>query len=87
MTVEVVFEALGYVFALGNKFDVWRTVEFYFVEQERVVGAAKDDGVYLWILGEELVQAVLDKIVSSWFVKFVVFNEWYPHRTTLTCYY
>lgn len=79
MTMEVVFETFGYVFALGDELDVGWAVETDLVEEERVVGTAKDDGVDEGIHVEEFVYSVFDEIVGSWFVEFVVLYEGYPH--------
>ena len=46
----------------------------YLGEQQGEVGAAKDDGVDEGVLVEEFLEGVLDKVVGTWFVEFVVLD-------------
>ena len=78
MATEVVGKAVGNIFALGDDFDAAGHVFQDFIQQQRVMGASEDDGVNLGIGHEELVNALLDKIVGSGRVHLVVFYQWHP---------
>ena len=45
MALQVVLEAVGHIFALGNKTDVAGTELTQFAQQQGIVGATEDDGV------------------------------------------
>ena len=74
VAVEVVVKAGGDVLPLWDEGDALGEIVADFVEQEGIVGASEDDGVYLRVLGEEFVDGVFDEVICSWFVKLVVFD-------------
>ena len=85
MAEKVVLKAGCYVLALRDDGDSCGDVEHDFVEQQGVVCATEDDGVDEWVFRHEFVDAVLHEIIGTWFVKFAVFNERNPHRTSESC--
>ena len=80
MAREVVFQALGHVFALRHYADAARRVLEDFVEQQGVMRAAEDDGVYLRVAQHDGVEAFLHEIVGSGGVVLVVLDEGHPQR-------
>ena len=49
------------------------------------MGAAQNDGVYLWIDAQKVVDVFLYEIVGSGGVGFMVLDQRHPHRTGLAC--
>ena len=78
MTLEIVPCALGNILALGYDTDAAGDVLLNLWQQEGVVGAAQDDGVYLGVETQQLVNVLLDEIVGTGRAGLVVFNQWHP---------
>lgn len=85
MTHKVVFKTVGHILALRNYLDAARRILQNLVEQQRIMGAAKDDRVNLRVAYHEVVDALLYKIVGTGTVVFVVLNERNPHWARLAC--
>ena len=81
---QIVFEARGDVVALGDDLYALGNVSPYFVEKQGEVGAAEDDGVDEWVLGEQFLKRVLDEIVGSWPVELIILDKRHPHGTGLS---
>ena len=81
MALQVAFQALGYVFALGDDADTGREVFEYLRHEQGIMGAAEDQGIDLRIKAHDLVVALLDEIVGAWGVGLVVFDEGHPEGT------
>ena len=81
MAREIVNKAIGHILSLRNNFHALGQILANLGHEEGVVGATEDDGINLWVERHNLVDAFFHKVVGSWGVGFVVFNQWYPEGT------
>ena len=51
MTLHVVYKALAYVFSLFDYLDIRRSILTDFIIEDGVMGATKNNGIYLIVLG------------------------------------
>ena len=85
MAHEVVFETLCHVFALWDDADTCRQVFQDLRHEQRIMGAAEDDGIDLGVETHDLVDALLDEVVGTGGVGLVVFHEGHPEGTGDAC--
>ena len=81
MALQIVLQRTSHILALGNDAHTGRHVFAYLRHEQRIVGTAQDDGIDLRVLGHQLVDALLDKIVGPGRVSFVILYQRYPERT------
>src|SRR5574344_1181234 len=83
MTLEIVFQAFSYIFSLRNdthtRFGIFKNLR----HQERIMRTSQDDGINIGVSAHQLIHPLLDKIISSGTIRFIVFNKRNPKRT---CY-
>jgi hypothetical protein len=85
MPVEIVVQAVGYIFALWDDADVLGRELANLVEEERIVGAAEDNSVDLWVSAEQSVNVLAHEIVSPRALRLTVLDERNPEGARLTC--
>ena len=81
VALEVTLQTLRHIFALWDDADAVGQVLQDFRHQQRVVRAAKDDGVNLRVEMHQLVDALLHEIVGTGGVGLVVLYQRHPERT------
>ena len=75
MTFEVVFQAFCHVFALGDDANACGQVFQNLRHEQRIMGAAEDNGIDLWVKAHDLINALLYEVVGTRGVGLVVFHE------------
>ena len=80
VAVKIVGQTLGHIFALWNEAHAGFDILLYLGQQDWVVGATQNDGVDGRILGHEFVNALLDEIIGTGAVGFVVLYKGHPER-------
>jgi len=78
MAVKIVFQAVCYQFPLGDGRDAVGHVLLYLGQQQREVRAAQNDGVYLRVFGQQVVDVLAYEVVGTLTLCLVVFYEGYP---------
>lgn len=82
MTFQIVLQAAGHVFALGYDADVrWSELADFF-HQQRIVRAAKDEGIDGRVLLQQLADVLLYEVVGTFGMVFIVFHQRNPHGTS-----
>ena len=88
MAAKIILKAGGDVLSLGNDCDgaggkvrgarllggEGGELLVDFVEEEGEMGASEDDGVDEWVLVKEFLEGILDEVISTRFVEFIILH-------------
>ena len=81
MALKVVFQAVGNILPLRNDTDAGREVFQDLRHEQRIVGAAEDDGIDFRVETHNLIYALLHEIVGTRRIGLIVFHKGHPERT------
>ena len=81
MALQIVLQAVGHILTLWDDSDAWVGVFDDLGHEQRIMGAAQDDGIDLGIKTHQLIDALLHEIIGPGTVCLVGLDDGCPKRT------